>query len=470
VPWMRRRGETQLSSSAQKFCDSECAVPSNGGNVGIYPYAVLGVLIAASMLSFVDRTILGLLVDPLKQQFGFDEPEIGVLAGFGFVLFFSIMGLPFGRYADVGNRRMLIILGVAGWSLATAACGLAQGFTSLFFARTLVGIGEATLGPAAFSLLAGYFPRARLSIAMSLFGVGITLGNGVAVALGGVIVQWARSISTGYLFGLQDFTGWRLAFVTTGALGIPVVLMLLGVKEPARESEGREAKVPGLKEVVDYIMANGRAFAGVYVGYPLVVVMSFGQLIWGPTYFLRLHGYSAKEFGLIYGLVIGVGGSLALLMGGIWSDGLWRRGYLDAPMRIVLLSVVIQMPLLIAAFLCAQSTLALILFSTGVIVLCLNGGLLTSTIQILSPDRMRGRLSAIYLIFAYLVGSGLGPLFTGLMTKHLFGGSMGLGRSLATLAALTLPAAAIIIIFSLPAVRSTAGRLLRATSEPGQAF
>ena len=463
MPWLGRRGETPLSS-AQEHCDSECAVPSSGGNIGIYPYAVLGVLIAASMLSFVDRTILSLLVDPLKQQFRFDEAEIGLLAGFGFALFFSIMGLPFGRYADLGNRRMLIMFGVIGWSLATAACGLAQGFISLFFARTLVGIGEATLGPAAFSLLASYFPRARLGVAMSLFGVGITVGNGVAIALGGIIVQWARSISTGYLFGLPDIGGWRLAFVATGILGIPVVLMFIGVKEPARERGGREAKVPGLKEVVAYIMANRRAFAGVYIGYPLVVVMSFGQLIWGPAYFLRLHGYSAKEFGLIYGLVIGVGGTIALLMGGIWSDWLWRRGYLDAPMRIVLLSVVIQMPLLIAAFLCAQSTLALVLFSMGVVVLCLNGGLLTSTVQILSPDRMRGRLSAIYLIFAYLVGSGLGPFFTGLMTEHVFGGPMGLGRSLATLTAVTLPVASIILMFSLGSVRCTARRLLRAVA------
>lgn len=454
-----------MSGSAGKFSGG-CAGRAGEGKAGIYPYAVLGILIAASMLSSVDRTILGLLVDPLKQQFGFDETEIGLLAGFGFALFFSIMGLPFGRYADVGNRRILIVLGVAGWSLATAACGLAQGFTSLFFARTLVGIGEATLGPAAFSLLASYFPRARLGIAMSLFGVGITLGNGVAIALGGFVVQWAKSTSTGSLFGLQDLAGWRLAFVTTGVLGIPVVLMLLAVKEPAREGEGREAKVPGLKEIVSYIIANGRAFTGVYVGYPLVVVMSFAQLIWGPTYFMRVHGYSAQEFGVIYGLVIGVGGTLALLLGGMWSDRLWRRGYLDAPMRIVLVSVLIQMPLLIAAFSCAQSVMALVLFSMGVVVLCLNGGLLTSTMQILSPDRMRGRLSAIYLILAYLLGSGLGPLCTGLMTQHWFGGAMGLGRSLAALAALTLPPAAVILWFALPSVRSTAEGLLRAPGEP----
>ena len=445
--------------SASSFDYREGIHPAEKRNV--YAYIVVLVLILASTLSFIDRTILSLLVDPLKREFGLGDTQIGLLAGFAFALFYSTMGMPLGRIADFGNRRWLIIVGVVGWSLATAACGLAQGFASLVVARALVGIGEATLGPAAFSLLADYFPRSRLGVAMSLFAVGVTLGNGAAVTVGGFVVLWARSATSGHLLGLYDPVGWRLAFVAVAALGAPVVgLLLLVVREPARRNVTPVNEVPSLRQVLSYVRANKRAFLGVYVGYPLVVVMSFAQLIWGPTYFLRQHGYTVAGFGLIYGLVIGVGGTAALLLGGYWSDRMWRRGLLDAPMRIILASVIIQTPLLIAAFLCPQPTLALALFSAGVVVLCVNGGLLTSTLQILSPDRMRGRIVAIYLILAYLVGAGMGPLFVGLMTQHVFGGPLGLGRSLATMAALTLPSAAVVLWYALPAVRVTAERLL----------
>jgi len=433
---------------------------SPGDKVGSYPYCVTAILVVVSTLSFVDRSIFSLLVDPLKRDLALDEAQIGLLAGFAFALFYSVLGLPLGRYADVGNRRLLIIGGVVAWSLATAACGFARGFGFLFLARAFVGTGEATLGPAAFSLLAAYFPRSRLGVAMSLFAIGVTLGNGAAVAMGGLIIQWARSASAGYLFGLQDSGGWRLSFLVVGLLGVPVSIMLLAIKEPARENQKEELLPPSLSDVFYYIKANWRAFVGVYVGYPLVVVTSFAQLIWGPTYFLRIHGYTIGEYGLIYGLVIGIGGTAALLLGGFWSDFLWRRGQLDAPMRIVLGSVIVQAPFLIAAFLCSNSALALFLFSVGVIVLCLNGGLLTATLQILSPEPMRGRISAIYLILAYLIGAGLGPMITGLLTQNVFGGPMGLGLSLATMAAVTLPLSAVILVSALESVRVTAQNLL----------
>lgn len=204
--------------------------------LGTYPYAVVFILMSMTTLSFMDRTILSLLIDPLKAAFRLDETQIGLLAGFAFALFYAVMGIPLARVADLGNRRNLIVLGVAGWSLATAACGFARGFGSLFAARAAVGIGEAALAAAAFSLIASYFPRPRIGLAMSLFAVGVTLGNGAAVTLGGLIVQWSRSHSVGRLAAVGEIDGWRLAFMVVACLGVPAVLLMLGVREPAREA------------------------------------------------------------------------------------------------------------------------------------------------------------------------------------------------------------------------------------------
>src|SRR5690606_12013743 len=188
-----------------------------------YAIYVVLVLMVAYMLSFMDRVLISLMIDPIRSELGLGDTQVGLLVGFGFVLLYSIMGVPFGSIADNGNRRNLMVGGVLGWSAATAVSGFAGGFLSLLAARAMVGIGEATLSPAAYSTIADRFEKRKLGFAVSLYNMGVSLGGGAAMLFGGVLVAWAMATVIPMPWG--ELTGWRLAFVAVGLLGVPLAVV-----------------------------------------------------------------------------------------------------------------------------------------------------------------------------------------------------------------------------------------------------
>ena len=210
--------------------------PANLNNSSTaYQWYVIFVLLLAQMFSFLDRMIMGLLVGPIRESFAISDTQYSLLAGLAFSLFYAIMGLPLARIADSRNRRNLISIGIAVWSVMTAVCGLAKGFVSLFFARIGVGIGEATLGPAGYSMITDYFPRSSLARALSVYTLGVTFGSGLAYILGGAVVGYVQTLDTLTLPFLGATEGWQLTFFIVGFPGVLVAaLMYLTVREPAR--------------------------------------------------------------------------------------------------------------------------------------------------------------------------------------------------------------------------------------------
>ncbi len=419
---------------------------------GAGPYGVVVILMITSVLSFLDRTLVGLMVDPIRHDLHISDTQVGLLSGFSVALFYSLMGLPFGRWADKHNRKWLITGGAAAWSLATAACALTHTFGGLFGARLLVGVGEATMGPAALSLIANLFPKHRLGFALALFSTGITIGNGVAIAAGGALVEGLKAASV-VLPIVGTVSGWRLVFGIVGLGGLPIAgVIALLVREPARQTQ--EA-APNLGAVLGQIRDHLPTYGLVMVGYSLMVIMSGAQAAWGPAYFHRLHHLSIGQFGPFFGVVMGIGGTAGLLFGGTISDALTRRGVSVAPTRVILASIVLQTPLLIAAYLIKDTAIALAFFSAGVIVLTLNGALQTATFQRFTPPRMLGSVWAIYLIFASLIGGGLGPVLIGGISQHLSPGGERLGEALAVVTVVVLPLAAVLVFLALkPLVES----------------
>ncbi|HET7333870.1 MAG TPA: MFS transporter, partial [Rhizomicrobium sp.] len=195
---------------------------------------MLVVLLIAYTLSFLDRTLLSLLIAPVKQDLGLSDTGISLLLGFAFALLYTVVGVPLGYLADRTNRRRLIITGIVFWSTMTALCGLAKNFWSLFAARIGVGIGEATLTPAAYSILSDSFPRKRLGRVMAIYSVGLPLGSGLALGLGGVLIDWITSLGPVALPFLGVLAPWRLSFIFVGVSGLAVVLLMLSVREPKR--------------------------------------------------------------------------------------------------------------------------------------------------------------------------------------------------------------------------------------------
>lgn len=414
-----------------------------------YAIYVVLVLMLAYMLSFMDRVLISLMIDPIRSDLGLGDTQVGLLVGFGFVLLYSVMGIPFGVMADNGNRRNLMVFGVLGWSAATAVSGFAGGFLSLLAARAMVGIGEATLSPAAYSTIADRFEKRRLGFAVSLYNMGVSLGGGVAMLFGGMLVAWAMKTSVPMPWG--ELTGWRLAFVAVGLLGVPLAaLMMLTVREAPRRRGN--VKAPPLSALLNLAQTHKKAFAGVVIGYSILVIAAYGAMLWAPVHFARAHDLTPSQVGLAFGIIIGLFGTIGLAVGGILSDRSAKRGHVDAPVRVVLASAIIQFPLLMGAYLVTDTTIALILAAAGMATVSTIGGLQAATLQILTPASMRGRMTAIYLLVANMAGMGLGPLVIGFVSEHMFDGPASLGKALAVVTGVSLTVGISLLIFAKKAI------------------
>jgi MFS family permease len=210
--------------------------PHNSG----YAWYVVIVLMVIYTLSFIDRQILAFLVGPIRADLQISDTAIGLLGGFAFAIFYTLLGLPMGWLADRKSRRGLIAIGLVFWSLMTALCSLARSFGTLFAARIGVGVGEATLTPAAFSLIADYFPREKLARALSVYSMGILIGSGLAFIVGGAVVQAMNGMPALQVPVLGTMAPWRLTFLIVGLPGLAIALLLLTVREPVRRNVIRD--------------------------------------------------------------------------------------------------------------------------------------------------------------------------------------------------------------------------------------
>lgn len=425
-----------------------------------YPYYVVCCLMVASALSFLDRLALSMLIEPVKADLGLSDTEVSILAGAAFAGSYVIFAFVFGRWVDTRGRRNAIVLGMSLWSLATAACGLARSFGSLFAARSLIGVGEASLNPAAYSMIADYFRPSRRGIATAIFACGATVGGGLAIMLGGQLVDWVNA--TGATLPLMPGAApWQVVFVAIGLPGLFVALLIaLTVREPERQlTSGETRDVPGIRDALSFIGSNARALVPLFAGYSCIAIIGYSFMVWGPVHFMRLHGLDAGDVGLLLGLGYGVGGTIGLLAGGMVADMLVSRGRIEAPVLVSLVAVAIDAPLFIAAYLAGDFTTAAVLFCLGMAAASVVGGLQISMVQSLAPNRLRGIMAAVFGACVNLAGFGIAPTITALLAENLFGGEMGIGKALATMTAIAGIGAATLILIGLRAGRLLAQRL-----------
>lgn len=422
---------------------------------GAYGYYVVFILMLAYVCSFIDRTILGLLIEPIKADMALGDFEISLLAGFGFAVFYTALGIPFGWLADRSNRIGIVFWGVISWSVMTAACGFSRTFGGLLFARMGVGVGEATLSPASYSLIPDLFPKEKLGLAGSIYASGLTIGGGLAMMLGGAAVQTFARLGTVNVPLLGIFKPWQAAFLFVGLLGLPVATLILALRDP-RHGKAVQASLAkaGVGETMGYIWERRGAFVPILLGYGFMVIVNYALVIWVPTYFIRAHAMNPAQVGLAMGSLMLFAGTPGLIAGGLVSDWLMRRGYKDAPVRVVLFSVISQAPFFIGAVLADSTPLALGLMGIAVFLITLNGGLQGATFQILAPGRMHGQTVATYLVVANAISLGIGPILTGLITDKVLGDPARIGESLAITAALSLGVALVLILVAMPRVKA----------------
>ncbi len=392
---------------------------------------VLFLLMLAFMFSFIDRTLMSLLIDPIRGSFGLSEIQISLLVGFSFALFYTVMGIPCGILADRWSRKTLVAIGIVVWSVATVFCGLASGFWFLFFARMMVGVGEASLGPAAYSLIPDLFPPDRVGRATSLFIAGGSVAAGLALVLGGNLLDWTSHITlTLPWFG--EIGGWKLAFVIVGAPGILLGLLFqFTVQEPPRIAPKSASRSLADAEVVQFIRANGRVLLLLALGTSAVVGSNYSWIIWGPSFFIRVHEFTLPQAGLLFGILLGFVGIASVLIGGAISDRFMKRGHVDGPLRVYLIAVAVSLPCLIVGFLSTNLWVSLVLVTVGVSIVLLQGGMIGVLIIQLCPAGTRGQMTAIYGIVSVMIGVGFAPTGTAWLTEYIFGGTTGVGKSVA---------------------------------------
>lgn len=423
----------------------------------VYAWYVVGVLTLAYTFSFIDRQILSLLVEPIRHDLQLTDTQIGLLQGLAFAIFYTTLGVPFGRLADRTSRRAIICGGILVWSAMTAACGLARSFGVLFGFRVGVGVGEAALNPAAYSLITDYFPRDQVTRAIAVYTGGSFLGAGLALIIGGAVIDLVAGIGSVTLPVLGDLRPWQVAFVAVGVPGVAVAALMLTIREPARRglirsSGGAQAGV-AIPEIVAFLKSHRAAYGFHFAGFSAIVLLAYANLAWVPTYFTRTFGWTAGEVGLRYGLVILIFGTAGVVSGGWLADLLRRRGYRDANLRLVVITSLALLPLGVASTLMPESWMALALSAPAAYLWAVPMGVAPAALQPITPNQMRAQISALYLLTITLVGLGVGPLLVALLTDRVFGDPQGIKYSLAIVSAGAAPLAALLLRLGMPAYR-----------------
>lgn len=405
----------------------------------VYAWFVVTVLALANAVSFIDRLILSLLVQPIKAELGISDTAYSLLAGAAFAIFYCGMGLVIARWADRYSRKWIITTGVTLWCGMTALSGLARSYAQLFLFRVGVGVGEATLSPSAYSMLAGYFPPQRLSLAIGIFSAGVTGGTGIAFLLGGALIGWVFAQGAISLPIMGELAGWRLVMVLVGLLGLPVALLMLFVREPARASGFRPAE---FAEVWQHFRKNLSAYGYVFAGYGTTSITAFAVMTWTPALYQRQYGASIPEAATTLGTVALVGGLLGAFLGGALSDRLESRGDRLAKLRVLAgCGLGLLLPGIVAPFMSSMVGHAAVIFWMFFFGSAATGPA-GAYVQSITPDPMRAQFGAAYQLSLVLVGATLGPFAVGFTTDYIFGDEQKIGRSLALTSAVANPLAA----------------------------
>jgi len=419
-------------------------------------WLVVAILSLAGIVSYIDRQILNLLVEPIKADLGLSDVQVSLLQGFSFALLYAAMAIPLAWLADHSNRKWVILGGLVCWSGATFMSGFAGAFAFLFVARMLVGVGEATLSPAGFSIISDYFSKSRLPAALGVFTGSGFVGAGLALIIGGAL--YTRLDANGPIANsLGTFQPWQLTFFAVALLSVPLFFLLLLVKEPARQPDNIAAvqvENPPALEIFGFLLAHARVYFPLFFGFSCFAAAQFGIGAWAPSFFIRVHGWSQLEVGNALGPVVMVTGPLGVIAGGFVAERLLVSGVRDATLRLSMAAIAIALPFAIAFPLVGDATLALALLGALMLFGTVPFGSGVATFPLITPNRMRAQVIAVYLLIANLFGYSAGPILVAWLTDEFFGDPAAINTSLAIAAPAIMTLGIVLLAFALKPYRS----------------
>lgn len=428
---------------------------------------VVGVLTFVYVFSFIDRQILNLLVRPIRRDLGISDTQMSLLMGFSFAVFYTIFGLPLGRLADSRSRRSIIAVGFAFWSLFTAGCGLAKNFFQMLLLRMGVGVGEAALSPAAYSIISDYFPPRKRATAISIYSMGIYIGSGFAFIIGGLVARVASAQEMWHMPIVGAIRPWQMVFFIVGLPGVLLALLMYTIKEPVRRGMRQIVNAEGktvtnqtsMSEVFQYIRANGTTFLCHNVGFAFLSFSSYGTSAWIPTFFVRNHGWSESQAGQVYGWIVAIAATMGVAAGGWFADRMSDRGYRDSTMRVGLIVSVAWFPFGLIYPFVSNAWLAAGLLIPTVFLASAPFGVAPAAITQMMPNMMRAQASAIYLFTINLIGLGIGPTAVAMTTDYVFDNDAMVNYSLAVVTTIAHIISAVLLWMGLKPFRQSLDHL-----------
>ena len=411
-------------------------------------------------LSILDRTIISLLVDPIKNDLGISDVQFGMLHGLAFAITFSVFGLIAGSFADRFNRRLLIFFSVSIWSVATAACGMAQSFWHLLLARVGVGAGEAGLNPCATSIISDLFPSSKLTMALAVYAFGASVGSGCAFIFGGMLIDLVSQSSTIYLPLFGDISSGKSVFISVGVPGVLVAFLSFTMPEPRRLGVSKQAKpeigvrdfVAGYKALFAFMRERKTFFTFHYIGFGFASLCFIGGAAWYPAHMARTFGWDGTQIGLSLGLTMIIAGFIGNLLCGKAVGVLYQKGYRDAQFRCYAACLLIALPVGFIALTSDNSWV--FLGGIGVFLTLLSplNAVYVSALNLVTPNELRGAGVAFYSASIGLLALSLGPIFIALISDYVYGGD-AIGLGMATLFVICCPIAALSLMFGTRSMR-----------------
>ena len=382
-----------------------------------YGWYVVIILYLCYTFSFLDRSIIGYLVDPIKQDLLINDTGFSILSGFSFVAFYAFMGIPVGRLADSGSRRNLLLAGVAVWSSMTVLCGIASTFWELFFFRMGVGLGEAVLVPCAYSLISDYFSKEKRGLPLTFLSAAIMLGAGVANIGGGMVAQYASSGGPREIFLFGHVQPWQLSFVLVGLPGIFFIIAIATIREPVRHEQRDK---PNTALMFRYLFRHWKTYSSLIGGMTFGALTNGAILGWAPVWLMRRFAWDKAQAGLHLGIIILIFGTIGLSLAGSLANK-----YISAGKKAVYINLMIAaetlviIPLILAHIFdnpyWVLGCIGGVIFFGGV-----SGGLGPASLQTITPNEMRGQITAIGFLVLNLVAFSLGMTSVGALTDYVF--------------------------------------------------
>lgn len=389
---------------------------------GWMAWGIVAAFFVAYIFSFIDRMIIGLLVEPIKADLGLSDTQIGLLQGFAFALFYTVAGIPIGRLIDRAPRMKIVAAGVFVWSVMTAICAGVTNFWQFFAARMGVGVGEAVLSPAAYSVISDSFPKRKLGLPMGVYGLGSAVGAGLAFMVGAFVVAAVANAGDVSVPILGEIKAWQVAFLVAGLPGLLIAVMFLFIPEPrrrfSRAEQAATEPVP-FKAVLSHMHDNRLYFWSLFVAVGAINLAVLGSISWLPAMLMRSFDMALAPTGWFSGGMLIVGGLIGMIGGGAIMDRIgggtpqvrlrfcgWSA--LIGSFGALLFPLTGSIPLLTVSF--------ILFFSAAAVAV----GAAPSVIQQLAPNRMRATISAAYVFVINAIGLGIGPTLTAVIGDTFF--------------------------------------------------